>query len=68
MYRSTTDKYGNTVMIGAFVASNSHGLNCCNIWLVQDVNADGTVLLAQPDGLEHNLVNPDDIVLEECFC
>jgi hypothetical protein len=68
MYRSTTDRYGNTVMIGAFVASNVQGLNCRNMWLVQEVNADGTILLAQPDGLEQETVNPDDIILEECFC
>jgi hypothetical protein len=68
MYKRTTDRYGNTVIIGAYVASNSHGLKCCNIWLVQDVNADGTVVLTQPDGPEHDMVSPDDIVLEECFC
>jgi hypothetical protein len=68
MYKRTTDRYGNTVIIGTYVASNSHGFNCCNIWLVHDVNADGTVILAQPDGLKQETASPDEIVLEECPC
>lgn len=68
MYNSTTDRYGNTVTQGMLVVSRTDSLNCCNIWVVQTVNPDGTVELAQPDGQLRSEVRPDDIIFEECFC
>jgi hypothetical protein len=64
MLTSTTDRYGHTVHVGTYVTARSLEHEICDLWRVSRVHFDGSVDLAQRNGLSYSQIGPDDIIKE----
>lgn len=62
MLESTTDRYGETVRVGAFVTAHSLAFEIYDLWVVSKINNDGTVELTQHKGISYSKIHPDEIV------